>query len=431
METNYAVAQVPNQVPGGLFVFSHGDATGYGFHGDFQNGWEIDVQAAAVASCLVPDNFGQLSYCPPLYASYTNGYAENCPEQPSQVGEQSHGTLSKLPGCINITYGPEAAPPAAMACPASVVKPSLTRTVDTTPQATRLAVPNQGYGLTGNVYLSCFNDSAGGIRTLNAFQVSNYTVMTIEYCQALCKANGYRLSGVEYAQECHCDNGINPTAIGGSIACTWKCGGTMTAGGDQEICGGLGYISVYNNTDPNFVANGTTENSAGNVQPYSPTVPYLAGYAGCYSDSISNRTLVDKFFGSANMTWQACASFCSSQGGYQYYGLEYTSQCYCGNKISSPGYRLTGTTTPSDGACSMRCKGSEPQICGGDNALTIYRNTSFPAVKPKIGQYQTSICLSDPNTRGRALQGSAIIDIGMTNEKCVKLCLGQSFHYAG
>lgn len=155
-----------------------------------------------------------------------------------QIGEQVTGMLDKLPGCIEVTDGPEAAPNSAMQCPESVPSPSVTATRDTVPRATGMPVPGAAYGLEGNIYLGCYNDSAGGIRTLNAKSTSNYTVMTPQYCQQWCKNQGYRLSGVEYAQECYCDNFINPRSINGRTQCTWNCGGTMRIGGRQEICGG-------------------------------------------------------------------------------------------------------------------------------------------------------------------------------------------------
>ena len=105
--------------------------------------------------------------------------------------------------------------------------------------------------------------------------------------------NGYRLSGVEYAQECHCDNYINPTAIGGQRFCSWYCGGTnIHRSGTQEICGALGYIDVFNNTDPDFDAFGDNTNTAGNAQPYQPAAGFGENYLGCYSDnSGGGRTL--------------------------------------------------------------------------------------------------------------------------------------------
>ena len=210
IETNYAVGQVPDQAPGGQFVFSQGDPTGYGFHADFQNGWEPNALAAAARDCLVPDNFGQVSYCQALYATQTNGYHENCPERPSQIDEPVTGLLDHIPGCVDITYGPGEASSRAMNCNASDPAPAITYTKDSSARPTAMPIPGQVFGRAQNKYLGCYNDSALGIRTLNALATTNYTAMTVEWCQDYCKANGYRLSGVEYAQECHCGQSNQP-----------------------------------------------------------------------------------------------------------------------------------------------------------------------------------------------------------------------------
>jgi hypothetical protein len=354
IEVNYAVAQVPDQAPGGRFVFSQGDPTGYGFHADFQNGWEPDVLQAAVENCLVPDNFGQISYCPSLYASQTNGYEYNCPERPQQIGEQTLGLLSHLPGCINITDGPEAAPAASMQCRPAVPKPSITSTVDSTPRPTAQPTPGVQFGLANELYLGCYNDSAASnFRTLNAISISNYSVMTPEWCQKWCNSQGYRLSGVEYSQECHCDNYINPTSVSGQRECRWYCGGTNTYyGGTQEICGGLGYIDVFNNTDPNFNAFGNNDNTAGNAQPYEPAAGFGPNYLGCYSDnSGGGRTLTGAMRTANNMTLDRCAAFCQTGLGYQYYGVEFSTQCellslLC-SKIANPFLTEAIAATPS------------------------------------------------------------------------------------
>ena len=329
IETNYAVSQVPNQTPGGRFVFSQGDPTGYGFHADFQNGWETDVIAQATRDCLVPDNFGQISYCPVLQASQSNGYPYNCPEQLAQIGEPIKGLLDHLPGCITITDGPEEAPASSMNCPAGAPIPSITSTKDSVPRPTAFPTPGQPFGLPQQKYLGCFNDSAGCILALNALATTNYSVMTVEYCQQYCMKNGYRLSGVEYTQECHCDNILNPTVIPGSNQCTWNCGGTMSlATGTQEICGGLGYINIYNNTDTSFDAFGDMTNTAGKAMVWTPPAPFASNYMGCYSDSSNTgRTLTGNFLGRDNMSIEDCGSFCNQGSGYQYYGLEFASQC--------------------------------------------------------------------------------------------------------
>ena len=202
LETLYAVAQVPNQGNGGQFVFSQGDPTGYGMHGDFQNGWDISVLAQAVTDCLSVANFGTIGECAILQQYQTNGYPYNCPERPRQIGEDTTGLIAKLPGCITITPGPEAAPAASMACAASVAKPSITRTVDSVTQPTMSSAPGAAWGNDQfEQYVGCYNDSGAAVRTLNAAYYSNYSVMTVDFCNAYCKKLGYRLSGVEYGQQ--------------------------------------------------------------------------------------------------------------------------------------------------------------------------------------------------------------------------------------
>jgi hypothetical protein len=439
LETLWAVADVPNQSPQGRFVFSQGDPTGYGFHADFQNGWEPAVMANATRDCLVPDNFGQISYCPSLYASQSDGYPYNCPERPPQIGEKVKGLLDHLPGCITITEGPEEAPAASMNCPASSPKASITATVDSTIRPTASPIPGQQFGLPQQRYLGCFNDSAGRIRTLNAISTANYTAMTAEYCQNWCTQRGYRLSGVEYAQECHCDNEINPTAVDGSDRCTWNCGGTMINKSQPlQFCGGVGFINVFNNTNTSFVAFGDNSNTAGNAQPYTPPAGFAENYVGCYSDSsTAGRTLTGiNTDGGNNMTIEKCAAFCATGNsglGYQYYGLEFASQCYCGNVIANGGVLLTPTSTPTNDTCQMRCTGSQPDICGGPNGLSLYNNTAYKPSKHKqsIGKYRFQGCLLDPNTSGRSLQGARNVDPNMTEDKCIKYCLGRQFNYAG
>lgn len=208
VETEYNVASVPNATDDSRFTFSQGDPTGYGFHGDFINGWDPDVQLEAVNTCLyngAPD--GVIQECPILNQHDTNGYAWNCPEQPPQVDELVTGLIPKLPGCINVTYGPDAATAADMECPPAQPQPYITPTPFGTPLPTVSPYPGQLFGLPEQQYLGCYNDTqgeGGGYRTLNAYSVTNYTAMTAEFCQQTCMNQGYRYSGVEYAQECHC-----------------------------------------------------------------------------------------------------------------------------------------------------------------------------------------------------------------------------------
>ncbi|KAI5365343.1 putative carbohydrate-binding WSC [Septoria linicola] len=445
LEVLYSVANVPKEA-GGHFVFAQGDPTGYGFHGDFQNGWDFDVLSEAVRDCLSVENFGTISECPVLFRHQTSGYKFNCPERPPQIGEQVTGLISKLPGCNQIVNGPAAAPMASNVCPAGSPQPSVTSTRDSISQPTAQVSPGASWGTNSlQRYVGCYNDSGAAIRTLNSVRTANYTAMTVDYCQDFCKSKGYRLSGVEWGQECWCDSGINPTSrvyqmtVGGVDGCTWNCGGTMTRGGTQQICGGLNWISIYNNTDPSFVAFGSNENSAANRPPDLPIKPLPSNYVGCATDQYQNsgRALTGASLSQLNMSSTICARFCGSSNGgrgYQFYGTEYGSQCFCGNALAGSNFLMTATSTPRNTTCSTRCTGVGDEICGGANAISLYRNTTHvaPRIKSPIGKYTQKNCLTDPNgSGGRALTDYRTTSNVMTADLCVKTCLGRRFKYAG
>jgi hypothetical protein len=101
-----------DQSTGGQFVFAQGDPTGYGFHGDFVNGWTQEVLEAAVSDCLslIGNPNGTVSTCAALAASDNVNFPRTCPEQPSFVAEPVHGLLPQLPGCNPVTPGPAPAP---------------------------------------------------------------------------------------------------------------------------------------------------------------------------------------------------------------------------------------------------------------------------------------------------------------------------------
>ncbi|OCT53578.1 hypothetical protein CLCR_09595 [Cladophialophora carrionii] len=99
-----------DQTAGGQFVFSNGDTTGYGFHGDFLNGWDMDVQTSAVQDCLYTDDGGVIDACSSLSRSDNINFPRDCVEQASVFDESVHGLLTALPGCNPITSGPDPAP---------------------------------------------------------------------------------------------------------------------------------------------------------------------------------------------------------------------------------------------------------------------------------------------------------------------------------
>ncbi|KAL9127627.1 MAG: hypothetical protein Q9217_003539 [Psora testacea] len=255
---------------GGQFVFAHGDPTGYGFHGDFLNGWDSVVQAAAVKECATGDSSGAIQSCPPLAASDMSDFSQKCPPRPSLIDAPVTGLLDKLPGCIKVTAGPGRATLADMLCAAaaadagtssaihststtasaagptasslvprtgssassSTTNTSLTMTVDTTP----VTVNHLG----SYVFDGCYAEGTTG----HALSDAGYTdpiSMTVESCIDFCEERGFGLSGVEYALECYCGAQILNGAVRVAVdECNLPC-----RGNSSEYCGGMSRLDVY------------------------------------------------------------------------------------------------------------------------------------------------------------------------------------------
>ncbi|KAF7712666.1 Endochitinase-like family protein [Penicillium ucsense] len=178
--------------------------------------------------------------------------------------------------------------------------------------------------------VGCYSDSTSA-RALNTSVLNPGG--TVETCQSTCEAQGFTYSGMEYGAQCFCGTAIlnNAAAIDPSncnIACPQNA---------AEVCGGSNAISMYA------------------VVPVWQSV-------GCYSDTTLKRTLAQSFNIAGN-TVEKCQAVCQ-QNGYIYAGMEYGTQCFCGNSIDN-GASLTS-------ACGTACPGNSAEICGGANALSMY-----------------------------------------------------------
>ncbi|KIM19520.1 glyoxal oxidase, partial [Serendipita vermifera MAFF 305830] len=86
---------------------------------------------------------------------------------------------------------------------------------------------------------------------------------------------------------------------------------------------------------------------------------------GCWSDTPAARSLT--FVGNTGgaNTPQKCMDVCYAAG-YNYAGVEYSVECYCGTTVSN------GGTLKTDG-CSMLCQGDKLAYCGGPDRLNMYK----------------------------------------------------------
>lgn len=208
------------------FVLSTGDETGYGYHGDFVNGWDVAYLQRAVEECTAES--GRVEDCPVFNNNlYENSFSEGCKIPPS-IDEQIFGTMDALPGC-NPTSGEGSNAKMATGCgaPTTISQPK-------NPFVDLTATKNFAY-------LGCGTDDISS-RTLTGAS-TNSDDMTNEKCVDFCTSKGFTIAGTEYSTQCYCGNSISSdrAPIDGLMGdCFMKCGGDA-----NDNCGGAGTISLY------------------------------------------------------------------------------------------------------------------------------------------------------------------------------------------
>ncbi|KZL83024.1 wsc domain-containing protein [Colletotrichum incanum] len=217
------------------FVLSNGDPTGYGLHGDFVNGWDVNVLQAAITQCK--DGGGSIEKCP-VFQFFDDETRRGC-QVPVKVDEQVQGQLDKLPGCNSIQRGPGNAQ-SESGCGAT----------------TEISQPQWGYkDVTSTLnykYLGCARDPSGQGRTLPSAKTSGDS-MTVDTCIKHCDGKGFAYAGLEYARECWCGNSVaddRKPKKGLWGGCNMPCSGSQS-----EMCGGWAALSLYQK------CNGTCQNA--------------------------------------------------------------------------------------------------------------------------------------------------------------------------
>lgn len=183
-------------------------------------------------------------------------------------------------------------------------------------------------------------------------------------------------------------------------------------------------------------ATATSSSVSSALASSSTATTSTAAYAtlGCYSDSVSNRSLNVTGTGESI---ELCATYCSS---YQYFGVEYGSRCYCGNT-------LTASTLPNS-SCNVACSLNSNEVCGGSNALNVYQNTNYvastasstPAASASASTSTSSLsllagtraigCYAD-NTVSRSLSILAYSNSANTPSTCASTCRSLGYKFSG
>ncbi|KAK6345053.1 hypothetical protein TWF718_006991 [Orbilia javanica] len=105
-------------------------------------------------------------------------------------------------------------------------------------------------------------------------------------------------------------------------------------------------------------------------------------YLGCYNETLditNDRAIYGgNVTKSTDMTVEKCLGACKERN-YNYAGLEYTSECWCGPYLSDLSQKL------EDIQCDLGCAGNNSEACGGALRVSVYKLQSSSAVWGSTG----------------------------------------------
>ncbi|KAI9338198.1 WSC domain-containing protein [Obelidium mucronatum] len=249
-------------------------------------------------------------------------------------------------------------------------------------------------------YVGCFTDSTARILP-NLFRDEQN--MTVDSCASYASGASLSYFGVEYGSQCIAGNSLVPSSV--SSGCTYVCKGNAL-----QICGGYYATSVYHTSSSTTTTTTTS--------PFPGAV-----YVGCFADT-QPRVLSGSVYTSDYMTLESCAYEARR---YAYFGVEYGSQCFMGNSITS--------SNPSFG-CNMRCGGNSEQVCGGVWAVNVYRfgtpttTTSTTTTITVLTSTTYLGCFAD-RSEPRILSYQIYQNDAMTKELCAAEALQGGYEYFG
>nr|XP_019047974.1 hypothetical protein I302_04595 [Kwoniella bestiolae CBS 10118]OCF26904.1 hypothetical protein I302_04595 [Kwoniella bestiolae CBS 10118] len=258
----------------------------------------------------------------------------------------------------------------------------------------------------------CIADGKTGRALLGSFTIDYAN--TIESCLARCDAGGYPIAGIEYGNQCFCGSYLsNGASLSTPATCAVAC-----PGNNAQTCGGYYAMSLYVSTKLNGAA------LSSDLSAVAATLPSgWSSVSKCMAE-VNGRALTDFSWSTDAMTVPLCLNKCASLG-YQYGGVEYGRECYCGNSLDN-GADLLKTSA----LCGTPCAGNPSTPCGGWNALQVFNNPAYSYSNTIVNGYVKTACLQE--VANRALRGAAYKDeSGMTVETCTQYCADRGFNMAG
>ncbi|GAA6043015.1 hypothetical protein JCM8097_003889 [Rhodosporidiobolus ruineniae] len=224
--------------PSQPFVLANGDPTGFGWHGEFMNGWDVPLLQKAIETCLSPTS-GGLDECKVLDLYPTTHSCKRTTIWNEWVTDK---TFPKLPGNNPLTTT------AAQAKKKDVMDqgPALLTTKPTTyeglvPPVGAKVLPGSPTFVTsakGYRYQGCYADNVSSKRTLSKGLANDGK--TVAGCLNAGKAGGYAYVGLEHHGECWASNTAPKTKKLDDGECGLVCDGLAS-----NYCGGSNALAVY------------------------------------------------------------------------------------------------------------------------------------------------------------------------------------------
>lgn len=229
----------------------------------------------------------------------------------------------------------------------------------------------------------------------------------------------------------------NPIHASNLQECIWACDardGCRAAALSGSACylkGSVG-VSVYNGVNGEVLVH-TVSATSSTTTPV-PTSTGATQALGCFIDE-GARILQNQAYSSSSNTPDLCATTCSSEG-YKYSGVEYGSECWCGNDFPS------GPTSSSD--CSFPCPGNSNQKCGARGRMNVASDSTWQQtlfVRETFSTWSMMSCYRAIIPNGASEAGdrtmpiSLIAAAGKTDQMSVAKCLGtcqdRGYDYCG
>jgi hypothetical protein len=111
---------------------------------------------------------------------------------------------------------------------------------------------------------------------------------------------------------------------------------------------------------------------------------------------------------------------------YQYAGLEYYGECFCGASVN--GMQV------DESFCTYPCTGDKTETCGATDYISVYQDPTYPVEDySTIADYNPLGCYTDLTTEGRTLewQQTQVDASSLTVESCLFACKDGGYPLAG